>query len=79
MNQTSLIENMQKMLDELDVLIKYIEQNPAIEVQGRLICCSGGKTTRFYQISHYRAHHVRDRRVPLISRLVPHARCQLCS
>lgn len=51
MNQTSLIENMQKMLDELDVLIKYIEKNPIIEVQGRLICCSGGKTTRFYQIS----------------------------
>ena len=51
MNRTTLIENMHKMLDELDILIKYIEKNPVIEVQGRLVCCSGGNTTRFYQIS----------------------------
>ncbi len=51
MNRTTLIENMKKMLDELDILIKYIEKNPVIEVPGRLVCCSEGKTTRFYQIS----------------------------
>jgi len=50
MNRTTLIENMQIMLDDLDILIKYIEKNPVIEVQGRLVCCSEGKITRFYQI-----------------------------
>ena len=51
MNQTNLIENMQEILGELDILIKYIEKSPVMEVQGRLVCCSIGKTTRLYKYS----------------------------
>ena len=51
MNRTNLVENMQEMLGELDILIKYIEKSLVMEVQGRLVCCSIGKTTRLYKYS----------------------------
>lgn len=48
MNLKKLVENMQKMKDELEKLTKHIESCPEINASGRLICSTIDRNTRFY-------------------------------
>lgn len=48
MNLKNLVENMQKMLDKLEKIIKFIEGRPEINTPGRLVCSTVNMHTRFY-------------------------------